>query len=314
MLATGQLQAWGDIGVFWQQRHRRSLKNAVLISMLVHLILMAYFFSTPKASRPEVSTLEVILVNSESETAPKQADALAQVALDGGGEQNEGRAKSPFPMAQVVPATPPPSQAEEKIKQLESQQKALKAEALKPREAVVKERTAPEQNDSPKVAETSQPQSKPAPAPALSTDDLKVSAREIARLEAQIAKQIEDYNKRPRLHFFAPSTSPYVFAMYEESWRQKVERYGNLNYPSEAKGKYYGQLRLTVYIKKDGSVQSVELDKSSGLPILDRAALRIVEMAGPYGAFTPEMLKNADVLVITRTWMFTNDALETRQR
>jgi protein TonB len=148
----------------------------------------------------------------------------------------------------------------------------------------------------------------------LSAEDLKASAREIARLEAQIAKQIEDYNKRPRLHFFAPSTSPYVFAMYEESWRQKVERYGNLNYPAEAKGKFYGQLRLTVYIKKDGSVQSVELDKSSGLPVLDRAALRIVEMAGPYGGFTPEMLKSADVLVITRTWMFTNDALETRQR
>jgi len=313
MQAMGQLQAWDEIGFFWQQRHRRSLKNAVIISFFVHVILMAYFLSSPKPSRPEVSTLEVILVNSQSETAPKQADALAQVALDGGGEEKEGRAKSPFPMAQVVPSAPPAQQVQEKIKQLESQQKALKTEALKPRESVVKERTTADQ-PSPKVAEAVQPAAKPTNNTPLSAEDLKASAREIARLEAQIAKQIEDYNKRPRLHFFAPSTSPYVFAMYEESWRQKVERYGNLNYPAEAKGKFYGQLRLTVYIKKDGSVQSVELDKSSGLPVLDRAALRIVEMAGPYGGFTPEMLKSADVLVITRTWMFTNDALETRQR
>jgi protein TonB len=100
--------------------------------------------------------------------------------------------------------------------------------------------------------------------------------------------------------------------MYEDAWRQKVERFGNLNYPEEAKGKVYGQLRLTVYIRSDGSLEDIEVDKPSGRPVLDRAAIRIVRLAAPYAKFPPEMKKQVDILAVTRTWVFTNDALETR--
>ena len=85
----------------------------------------------------------------------------------------------------------------------------------------------------------------------------------------------------------------------------KVERFGTLNYPPEARGKVYGSLRLTVTLKPDGSVESIELDKSSGLKVLDEAAFRIVRMAAPYGAFPPDIRKDTDLLVITRTWFFT---------
>jgi protein TonB len=97
-----------------------------------------------------------------------------------------------------------------------------------------------------------------------------------------------------------------------EDWRARVEKIGNENYPDEARGKVYGSLRMTVAVRKDGSVADAAIDKSSGSPVLDRAARRIVNMAGPFPPFPPEVARDTDVLEITRTWVFTNDQLSTR--
>lgn len=307
--ATLQTQ-WLESGQVWTERLSRWLRGALWLSFGLHLLIMFWFLLAKKPAPAEPETLEVIIVNSQTDTVPEKADALAQVALDGGGDKDKGRAKSPLPASsEPSVGTPPPAAAEKRLRELEAMQKSMREKLSTnqgdlPRTARKQDKPA-EREPTPENRNASQP---------VPVDDLRLNARELARLEAQVARQIEDYNKRPRLHFFAPSTSPYVFAMYEEAWRQKVERFGNLNYPDEARGKVYGQLRMTVYIRQDGSLQDFVLDRSSGSPILDRAARRIVEQAGPYGAFTPEMLKAADVLVITRTWMFTNDSLETRSR
>ena len=44
----------------------------------------------------------------------------------------------------------------------------------------------------------------------------------------------------------------------------------------------------------------------SGHKILDDAAVRIVRLAAPFAPFPPEILKEVDVLDITRTWQFRN--------
>jgi protein TonB len=109
-----------------------------------------------------------------------------------------------------------------------------------------------------------------------------------------------------------PSTSEFRYARYFEDWRARVEKIGNENYPPEARGRYYGSLRMTVAIRKDGSVADTILEKSSGSPVLDRAARRIVMQAAPYSPFPPDIAKDTDILEITRTWIFTNDQLATR--
>src|SRR6185436_10968428 len=55
------------------------------------------------------------------------------------------------------------------------------------------------------------------------------------RLHAQIDRQIDDYQKRPRKKFLGANAREYRFAQYEEDWRVKVERIGTLNYPAEAR-------------------------------------------------------------------------------
>lgn len=106
------------------------------------------------------------------------------------------------------------------------------------------------------------------------------------------------------MQFIGARAAEYRFAQYEEDWRVKVERVGTLNYPAGARGKLYGNLRMTVYILPDGSVQKVELDRSSGLKLLDDAAFKIVRMATPFAEFPPNIRRDTDILVITRTWFF----------
>jgi protein TonB len=130
---------------------------------------------------------------------------------------------------------------------------------------------------------------------------------EIARLEAQISKDFDAYQKLPRRKFIGARTQEYRFAQYIEDWRIKVERIGNMNYPQAARQKnIYGQLQLSVSIRADGSVEKVEVSRSSRQPILDAAARRIVKLAAPFSPLPPDIRKDTDILTITRTWTFTS--------
>jgi len=145
--------------------------------------------------------------------------------------------------------------------------------------------------------------------------DLAESARAMARLEGEIGKSVEEYNKRPRKKFIGARAEEYRFAQYIEDWRQKVERVGTLNYPEAARGKLYGALVLTVSINADGGVGRVDINRSSGYKVLDEAARRIVQMASPYSPFPPDIRRDTDILEITRVWYFTQgDSLETKAR
>jgi len=150
--------------------------------------------------------------------------------------------------------------------------------------------------------EVAKPQTEPQPK--ASGLDLAHSALAIARLEAQLSRSIDEYNKRPRKQFVGARAAEYRFAQYVEDWRQKIERIGNLNYPEGARGRIYGSLRLAVSIGTDGSIAAMELERSSGHEVLDRAAQRIVRMGAPFARFPDNIRRDTDILVITRTWHF----------
>jgi protein TonB len=156
------------------------------------------------------------------------------------------------------------------------------------------------------LAGCSTPPTEKPPAPPARTDggrDLADLSLAAMRLQAQIDRQIEEYQKPPRKKFIGARPAEHRFAAYEEAWRLKVERVGAANFPAEARGKT-GNARVTVSINADGSVQTVEIDRGSGNPVLDRFLLRIVELAAPFEPFPPEIAKDTDLLVITRTWFF----------
>jgi protein TonB len=144
--------------------------------------------------------------------------------------------------------------------------------------------------------------------------DLAARSLEMAKLQARIDQQMDEYQKRPRRKEYGVNAEGYSFAQYVEDWRIKVERVGNLNYPEAARrNRLYGSPILTVNINANGSLESVDVYRSSGYKILDAAAVKIVEMSAPFPPFPEEMRKKADILGITRTWNFTRSDQLTSQ-
>jgi protein TonB len=272
------------------------LQVALVFSFTLHSIfLFGVTFRSP--DRPMHShddlPLEVVLVNSKSFSRPLQADVLAQSNLDGGGNVDQKRrAKSPLPVLKKNQDVPDQlTRAQRRVKELEAKSQKLMTQVQS-------------------ANKLKQPESKPQPEQQKvntpSAMDLLQSSLEAVRLEAEIAREREEYQQRPRRLFIGARAQEYAFTRYVDDWRIKVERIGNLNYPEAARRqKIYGSLVLTVSIKSDGSVDSVEITRSSGQKVLDTAAMRIVQLSSPFAPFSDEMRKKVDILSITRTWTFT---------
>jgi protein TonB len=271
----------------------RVLGAALGISLAVHAVLMAVHFQLPDSllRKPTAQPLEVVLVNAKTRERPSRADLLAQSNLDRGGNVDERRrARTPLPVTEPKNPGKDLAAAQRRRNELQVQQ----------REVLAQQRES--QTQVPQTTERPAPSDEPGGQ--TSGRDLADLALAAMRLQAQIDKRIDEYQKRPRKQFIGANAAEYRFAQYEEDWRVKVERVGTLNYPAEARGKLYGNLRLTVTIRPDGSVESIELDRSSGLKALDAAAFKIVRMATPFAAFPPNIRRDTDLLVITRTWFF----------
>jgi len=271
----------------------RVLGAAIGLSLALHAALLSMQFKFPDASRWKSSSapIEVVLVNAKTRDRPAKADALAQANLNRGGTVEENRrAKTPLPVTEPRQPGKDLAEAQRRQRSLEAQQAELLAKA---RDAQGRVPASAERQP-----EIDNPGTKP------SGRDLADLALAAMRLQAQIDRQIDEYQKRPRKKFIGANTAEYRFAQYEEDWRVKIERIGTLNYPPEARGRVYGNLRLTVSIRPDGNVESIELDRSSGLKVLDAAAFKIVRMAAPFAVFPPDIRRDTDLLIITRTWFF----------
>ena len=272
----------------------RMLVIALGVSAAVHALALAVRFVDPELLRMRSTdpALEIILVNSRSSARPSQPEAYAQANLDGGGGNDAGRRSSPLPnlMRQRDGETLEQAQARAERARQQPQTLALA--------------------DGGELTVSNAERPAPAEPPLAGTADSNLDV--LARLQAEIAKRISDYQKRPRRHHFMPSTSEYRYARYVEDWRSWVERIGNEHYPEEARGRLYGALRMTVIIGADGRLVQAVIEESSGSAVLDRAARHIVKLAAPFPPFPPEIARDTDMLEITRTWIFTNDKFATR--
>lgn len=266
-----------------------------MVSAIAHGVALALHFTAPPPDRPAARDIgmEVILVNAGTQSAPARAQVLAQVNSDGGGNSERGRSKSPLVRSQQDAQGDALASVQEQQARLEARQRLLATQL----ETQKKNLAAPPAPIGPNALPTQHPV------------DAKTRANQLTRQFAEIANKLEDYNKRPRKHFFAPSTSEYRFATYVEQWRSRVETVGNRNYPPQARGRVYGSLRMTVLIRADGTIDSITLDRPSEHKILNDAAKRIIALAAPFPPFPPQIAKDTDILAITRTWHFTNDTL-----
>lgn len=274
---------------------RNRLEMTLFVAAALHavVILGVGFGINPLADRDPVQRMEITLVHNRSDEAPEEAKLLAQANQEGGGDTDEpARPTSPASTPAVLPSqgtaafTQP--QAPAAPQKVEKQQVVTTT-----RTSTLRATTQPSEDETPKLPTAQQ---------------LISQSLEMASLSAEINRDLSNRAQRPRQKFISASTREYKYAAYEEAWRLKVERIGNLNYPDEAKRRNLsGALMLDVALNPDGSLNSIKVLRSSGHKLLDDAAQRIVHLAAPFAPFPPKIRAETDVLHIIRTWKFENN-------
>ena len=138
------------------------------------------------------------------------------------------------------------------------------------------------------------------------SSELMQRTLEAMRLEAQIAKDMDAYQKRPKRRFVGARAEEYRFARYVEDWRLKIERIGNQNYPEAARATEALRQPAAdgVDSRRRQRSRTSRSSESSGHRVLDAAAVKIVEMSAPFAPFPPDIKRDTDILHITRTWTF----------
>lgn len=266
-----------------------------LTALALHALILlgiGFVLDFKPLTRP-LETLDVVLVNWRSESKPDEADFLAQASQQGGGESNEAQR----PSQENAGASPGPAEGEDPV----DQQEQMSSVADAAREQILLEDEQAEFTQ--QITSIEQPEP-PKPSAAL----LMQESMTMAKLQSGIQRDRESQSKLPRRKWISANTREYEFAAYMQAWVAKVERVGNLNYPEEIRRlQLTGDLLMTVGINVDGSVESIDIQRSSGKPQLDQAATRIVRLAGPYSPLPENINASVDVLHITRTWRFSRD-------
>ncbi|MFK7893291.1 MAG: energy transducer TonB [Granulosicoccus sp.] len=275
-----------------QERQPDVLAIAIFLAAAVHVIFLLGVSFRPFLDEMRTPpALEVILVQPSDEQAPEEAAYLAQASQDGGGDtENDVRPSAPFSSTMDVETdgiAPTPILA------------SAPQPSEKKAEEVITATFAEDETASESINEISEQSN------ALRGEIPIEQNVDIARLAAEIERQQEEFAKRPKKKHINARTRETASAEYMYRWVERVERMGNLNYPDDARREQlYGSLMLIVGIYKNGEIESITIDESSGHTLLDEAAVRIVEMAAPFEPMSGKLAEETDILYIVRTWEF----------
>ncbi len=268
------------------------LQRALLVSLLLHGLLLTVRFVSPKDFDRLFTdrALEVVLVNARSEIPPEEAQAVAQASLAGGGDAAEGMASSTMANAPLSRDGDPTEAAATATRQNLQQQQNLLLNRVKQQLAAL---TEAQNRSSNSPAERAEQEKK---------------RREMLKLLAKIEDRINAENARPRKRFLSPAVKEASYALYYDAMRQAIEAHGTTHFPEKGGHKLYGSLTMVITVDHRGVVLDAEVAKASGKPDLDRRAQEIARKSGPFGAFTADMRKTVDQLVVVSRFTFTQDA------
>ncbi|MFT5209372.1 MAG: protein TonB [Flavobacterium sp.] len=271
------------------------LSFTLFLAVALHAAVILGVTFTYLEKSPSAHTMEITLAQHRSKHPPDKSDFLAQFSQAGSGTLAEKALLTSPTKTQfhdtVIRETMPIQQTATGSTTVQKQKPVITTTATSTNKAIV-------ENLSDSV--------KPLIKTIKGEKSLLQRSLEIASLEAKLDKQRQIYAKRPRIkRLTSLSTSSSSDAYYLNSWRRKIERVGNINYPAEARRKkLYGSLRLMVAVLPDGSLKEIKLLESSGHQVLDDSAIKIVRLASPFAPFPDELRKSTDLLEVIRTWQF----------
>ncbi len=273
-------------------------RNAFIVAMAAHAAVALGISFSVNDTREYTPQIEVTLATQPSSFVPVDVHRLAQTNQLGSGEASPlDRISS----SNNLPTNAPAEQQhpeQDSTEQAESKRDVVSTTAFSRRadttEEMEPERTASHQEG-------------------ISPEFERIS-EEIANLQAELDRETSISADQPRVRRLSASTAKQsVDAAYLLDWRKRLEEVGNKYYP-QASVRYglYGDLRMLVVIRKDGSLEDIKVLSSSGYAVLDEAAIKIVRMAAPYSPFPEELAATTDKLEIVRTWHFQENPLSSR--
>ena len=269
-----------------QPRDRLGFTLFLAASLHVAIILGIGFSADLNLDR--TPSIEVTLALYNDENAPETADYIAATNQAGSGDASEKsepttREQTPFHDEKISPIAqlPEPVPSAEQARQIDA--------------------VATTGNNDLEIATEVELLDK-AEQPHLKEQNYETLLHEIASLEARISEEENASANAPHIRrLTSVSAKSMAEAAYLNTWREKVERIGNANFPDAG---LFGDLRLLVVLREDGTLADIRVIASSGYQPLDAAAERIVRLAAPFQPFPVEMRKKYDQLEIIRTWKF----------
>ena len=275
-------------------------RNAVLLALAVHAaLILSVSFNASNAKSYKTPQIEVTLVSQPSATASDEARQIAQANQEGSGDESDINEISTRNNLQTNTPFVQQAQLQAPQKQVAQQRTAVATTAMA-RHSVTPDQMDEEQEEN--KLEGVNP-------------EIEQLSLEVASLQAELDDETRTSAEQPRVRrLTAASAKQSVDAAYLLEWRRRLEAVGNQYYP-EASIRYgmYGDLRMLVVIRQDGSLEDIQVLSSSGYAVLDEAAIKIVRMAAPYSPFPPELKATTDKLEIVRTWYFQENQLSSQK-
>ena len=272
-------------------------RNAVLLALAMHaalILTISFKASTPTShSAPQI---DVTFASLPSTAPPKDARQIAQANQEGSGDESA--------TGQISSINSLPS-----VKYLQPRAVMPKAQIKQHRDLLTTITTTSIQTPMAPTTHAAQEINLQGISPEV--DHLN---EQLAGLQETLQRQTEAYSNHTRAgRFNTASTKQSPDAAYLLEWQRHLEAVGNYYYP-QASVRYgiYGDLRMLVVIRQDGSLEDIQILSSSGHAVLDEAAIRIVRRAAPYSPFPPELQASTDTLEIVRTWHFRENPLSSR--
>lgn len=286
------------VGTWTRDAARDRLSATLFLAALFHgvLILGVTFTAERKAREPGPTSLDVVIVarDYEKRTAPINPALLAEQNLVGRGNAPlEARLRTAA-AADPLPAATGPDQD------------GLLAEPRPSGAAPPAERRLTAAADrAPRIL---------AGDPGIITPPVRRKlldgATEATELVADPDTVTVIPDASPRVLTVSANTRESRIAGYLNTWKNKVERIGTLNFPNAAE---LATIRtypvLEVAVTADGGLQEVVVRNSSGYSNLDQAAMQILRIAAPFEPFPESLREDYDVLRFAYEWRFGTDTV-----
>lgn len=266
----------------------------LFLAGLFHLIvILGVSFGAPTArDSSAIRTLEVLLVSDALPESVRNDEAvyLAQRTQQGAGNARD-LSRPQLPTASDAPIDLPGEWVGQALQPVsagptggEAEAVTSTAEASRLRFAADAQNAAALAGDVPRQLVAGTPTTLPS-----SADDPELRLKGRSRRELMVTA----------------STRTSDVAVYLDAWKQKVERIGTLNFPNQARRRAMsGNPVVEVALTADGRLDEVKVQRSSGFPELDQAAVDILRLAAPFEPFSRELAARHDALRFAYEWQF----------